>query len=119
LGGKPILAWTIEHALGSRRVDHVVLTTDGQDMLDVGRSYGIHVYDRPAERSTDTATVDDGARHGVECWEAQFGGPVDYVAILYGSIPLRPANLTDRALTKLVETEADSVQSVYPVGKMH
>ena len=30
-----------------------------------------------------------------------------------------PADLTDRAINKLIETEADSVQSVYPVGKNH
>jgi CMP-N-acetylneuraminic acid synthetase len=58
-------------------------------------------------------------RHGVECWEAQHGRECRYVAILYGNIPIRPQDLTDRALHKLMETEADSVQSVYPVGKMH
>lgn len=119
LAGKPLVAWTIEHALGSKRVDHVVLTSDGQDILDVGRRYGILTYQRPAHRASDTATIDDGARHGVECWEAQFGRPCAYVAILYANVPLRPKDLTDRALTKLVETEADSVQTVYPVGKMH
>ncbi|MCC7191424.1 MAG: acylneuraminate cytidylyltransferase family protein [Phycisphaeraceae bacterium] len=119
LAGKPLVAWTIEHALGSRRPDAVVLSSDGDDILEVGRKYGIETYKRPPERCGDNATIDDGARHGVECWEAKHGKTAQYVAILYGNVPLRPADLTDRAMTKLIETEADSVQTVYPVGKMH
>ncbi len=119
LEGKPLVAWTIEHALGSQRVDQVVLSSDCDDILGVGASFGIHTYQRPAHRASDTATIDDGARHGVECWEAEFGRECRYVAILYGNIPIRPADLSDRALHKLMETEADSVQSVYPVAKMH
>lgn len=119
LVGKPVIAWTIEHALGCRRVDHVVLTSDCAQTLDVGRGYGIFCYKRPPHRAADTATIDDGVRHGVECWEAEHATTCDYVAIHYGNIPLRPHDLSDRALLKLLETEADSVQSVYPVGKMH
>jgi len=119
LEGKPLVAWTIEHALGSKRVDQVVLSSDCEDILGVGESFGIHTYLRPEHRATDTATIDDGARHGVECWDAEHGCECRYVAILYGNIPIRPPDLTDRALHKLMETEADSVQSVYPVGKMH
>lgn len=119
LAGKPLVAWTIEHALGARVVDQVVLTSDGDEILEVGRAYDINVYKRPPHRATDTATIDDGARHGVECWEQENGAQCQYVVILYANVALRPADLTDRALTMLIQTEADSVQSVYPVGKMH
>ena len=117
--GRPLVAWTIEHALGSRCVDEVVLTSDCPAVLAVGRRHGIHVYRRPPHRATDQATIDDGARHGVECREAEAGAACERVAILYGNIPVRPPDLTDRALARLAETGADSVQSVYPVGKMH
>lgn len=121
LAGKPLVAWTIEHALGSKRggPGNVVLSSDGDDILAVGERYGIECYKRPPARASDSATIDDGARHGVECWEESHGVQTNYVAILYGNIPLRPADLSDRALNKLIETEADSVQSVYPVGKNH
>ena len=55
LGGKPLVAWTIEHALQSKRLDGVVLSSDGDDILDVGRSYGIEVYKRPGSRAADTS----------------------------------------------------------------
>ncbi|MCX5662797.1 MAG: acylneuraminate cytidylyltransferase family protein [Planctomycetota bacterium] len=119
LGGRPLVAWTLDHAKAAKSVTAVVLSTDGDEILDVGRSMGVHCYKRPPERATDTATIDDGARHGVECWEAETGKTCDAVAILYANVPLRPVDLTDRAVAKLLETGGHSVQTVYPVGKMH
>lgn len=117
--GKPLVAWSIEHARGSRRVEQVLLSSDSGEILDVGRSYDIVTVERPAELANDTATIDAAVRHAVQWWEDRQGRQCQYVAILYGNIPLRPRDLTDRALAKLIETEADSVQSVCPVGKMH
>ena len=119
LRGRPLVAWTIEHALSSQRVDHVVLSSDSPEVRAAGDRLGIETYSRPADRANDTATIDDGARHGVECWEEAHGQECRHAAILYGNIPIRPTDLTDRALAKLIETGADSVQGVYAVGKMH
>lgn len=119
LDGRPLVAWTIKHALGCRALAAVVLTTDGPDIAGVGRAHGIHVYDRPAELAGDDVTIDAAARHGALCWEAEHGVLCDHVAIMYANVALRPVDLTDRALAKLRTTGADSVQSVYPVGKMH
>lgn len=119
VAGKPMLAWTLEHALNARALDHIVLSTDGPTLMAIGRSYGIESIDRPAEFAHDTATVDSAARHAVETFEREHATPVDAAVILYGNIPVRPADLTDRAVAKLAETGCDSVQSVYPVGKNH
>lgn len=119
LGGKPLVAWTIEHALASGRINAVALSSDDQEILTVGRSHHVDVFERPAELAHDRATVDAAARHGVESWEKQCGVQCQYVAILYGNIALRPADLTDRAIDKLTQTGADSVQSVYRVETAH
>lgn len=117
--GKPVIAWTIEHALGSKRLNAVALTSDCPQIREVGSNYGIECFERPAELAADSTTIDAAVRYGVERWESAHNKTADYIAILYGNIPVRPADLADRALQKLIETEADSVQSVYPVGKMH
>jgi CMP-N-acetylneuraminic acid synthetase len=70
---------------------------------------------RPAALASDTATVDSAVRHAVESLAAGEG----IVVILYGNVPVRPADLADRAVARLVETGADSVQSYYRVGKTH
>ena len=119
VAGKPMLAWTIEHALNADALNDVVLSTDGQTLLAIGRSYGIDLIERPPELADDGATVDSAARHAVEMHEQTHSQCIDAAVILYGNIPVRPADLTDRAVTKLRDTGCDSVQSVYPVGKMH
>lgn len=113
--GKPLVAWTIEHALASRTVDRVVLSTDGEALAQIGRAAGIEVVERPAELASDTATVDAAARHAFTSTKSEAGA----VVILYGNVPVRPADLTDSALAKLRDTGCDSVQSVCPVGKHH
>ena len=116
VAGQPMLAWTLEHALGSRLIDRVVLSTDGDALAQIGRRYeGVEVIPRPEELANDTATVDAAARHAV----TQIVSLHEKIVILYGNIPVRPADLSDRALRLLHDTQADSVQSVCPVGKHH
>lgn len=119
VAGRPMLAWTLEHALGSRRSGRVVLSTDGDNLAEVARSMGVEVVMRSAETATDSATIDSAARHAVLAVESMADAPFDAAVILYGNIPIRPADLTDRAVAKLAETGCDSVQSVYPVEKLH
>lgn len=119
LAGKPLVVWTIEHALASRLLRRVVLSTDGEKLANIGRASGVTVLMRPPELASDIATVDSAARHAVLAIEQQERCTYDHLVILYGNVPLRPADLTDRALTKLRDSGCDSVQSVYPVGKMH
>lgn len=119
LGGRAMVAWTIDHARLSGRVCRVVLSTDSPAVAAAGHEYGIHVIDRPADLAGDTATVDSAARHALLETERRFGERYDAAVILYANVPLRPAGLVDRALEKLEATGCDSVQSVYPVGKNH
>lgn len=119
VAGRPMLAWTLEHALTSHEVDAVVLSTDGPALAQVAQAMAVPVLERPAELAGDTASVAGAARDALRRYEAEHGLELQRVAILYGNVPVRPADLTDRALRKLRETGADSVQSVYRVGKTH
>ncbi len=117
--GKPLIQYTLEHAVASCRMTGAVLSTDSEPAKAIARDLGLEVVDRPAELATDTATVDAAARHAVESWEASHSAVVDVVVLLYGNIPIRPTDLIDRAVKHLIDTGADSVRSVAPVGKMH
>lgn len=117
--GRPMIEYTFDHALASRRLDAVVLTTDSQPASVRALARGIEVIVRPAELATDTAAVDAAVRHAVQRWEARHNETVDAVALLYANIPVRPAGLIDAALEKLQASGADSVRSVTPVGKHH
>lgn len=118
LAGRPMIAYTIEAALAAARVDAVCVTTDLPSAGAVALEMGVSVIDRPAHLASDTATVDAAARHAVDCWE-DGGQHVESVALLYGNVPVRPPNIIDQAIARLVQTGADSVRSVRPVSKQH
>lgn len=119
LAGRPVIAYTFDHAAASRQLTATVLTTDSEPAKELARRMGIEVIDRPPELADDTATVDAAARHAVGVWEADHGATVDIIVLLYGNIPVRADGLIDRAIEHLVHTKADSVRSVAPVSKQH
>ncbi len=119
LHGRALIDYTIDHALAARRLAHIVVSSDDPMVLQIARRRHIDTLDRPFEFAHDTATVDAAARNVVETLESRDRERYEAVVILYGNIPLRPYNLIDRAIDKLKQTQCDSVQSVYPVGKTH
>ncbi len=117
--GKPLVQYTFEHASASRLLTDSVFTTDSAAAKEIAKRAGVTIIDRPADLATDTAPVDDVARHAVEWWEHKRGVQVDLVVMLYGNIPIRAEGLIDRAVEHLSRTGADSVRSVAPVSKQH
>jgi len=117
--GRPMIAYTIDHALAASRLDRIVVSTDGEAIAAVARKMGVEVIDRPAALATDTAGVDSAARHAAVWCEHRHHTRYDHAVVLYGNVPVRPANLIDLAVEKLIATGADSVQSVAAVGKTH
>jgi CMP-N-acetylneuraminic acid synthetase len=115
VAGVPMIAHTIRFALRSRLVGRVIVSTDGEEIAAIARDEGVPAIARPAELASDTATVDSAVRHAVTV----SGSDEPIVVILYGNVPVRPADLADRAVARLVESGADSVQSYYRVGKTH
>lgn len=124
IAGRPCVAWTLEAAKAATTVSRVILSTDDDELIEIGRRSEVEIARRPADLASDTATVDAAARQAVLAIESAdravrssiTTGPI---VILYGNVPVRPAGLIDRAVDRLVTTGADSVQSYQPVGKHH
>ena len=111
----PMIAHTIRFARASSTIDRVIVSTDGDEIAQIAADEGVEVFMRPESVSHDTATVDSAVRHAVTA----SGSRAEIVVILYANVPVRPANLADRAIAQLRATGADSVQSYYRVGKTH
>jgi CMP-N,N'-diacetyllegionaminic acid synthase len=119
IAGKPCIAWSIEHALGAA-LTSVAVSTDDPRIADLVRSKypQVIMVNRPAQLATDTARVDDAARHAtteIESRRPDLKGAA--MVILYANVPVRPRGLIEAALRTL--PGADSVQSYQPVGKNH
>ncbi len=116
VAGRPCIAWSIEHALGTAGVGRVVVSSDDARALEVARGMGVETIERPEALAHDRARIDDAARHAATVLGLSEEG---HVAILYANVPVRPADLTGRALGLLVESGCDSVQSYERCGKHH
>ncbi len=122
IAGRPCAQWTIEHAQRTPGIEAVAVSTDSDELKDLAHGLGVHVVDRPEELAGDRATIDDAARHAVRSLEEQLPWTTELttpIAILYANVPVRPADLTQRALLRLSESGCDSVQSYERVGKTH
>lgn len=54
LGGKPLIAWSIEQALSIKRIIRVIVSTDSEEIAEVARQYGAEVpFIRPEKFSKD------------------------------------------------------------------
>lgn len=115
LAGKPMVVHSIEQARQAKRVDHVIVSTDGEEIAAAARIEGVEVVMRPPSLATDKASVDSAVRHAIEasCVASS------RVVILYANVPVRPRDLIDDAIDRLEKTGADSVQSYESVGKHH
>lgn len=121
VAGRPCIAWTIQAAQGARSVAHVAVSTDDPLAAAVAREMDARVIDRPPSLASDTARIDDAARHARGVLRERLGAALDAapIVILYANVPVRPCDLVDRAVACLLETGCDSVQSYAPVGKHH
>ncbi len=113
LAGKPMIAWTIEAALDSGAFDHVLVSTDCEQIAQVAKSFGAEVpFLRPAEIATDTATTNDVVSHLVEWFEKEHNREVTTVAILQPTSPLRAASHIGEAMSLMQEKSAKAIISV-------
>jgi CMP-N-acetylneuraminic acid synthetase len=119
IGGRPAVCWSIDAARHAHLVNAVVVSTDCAGVEDAADRMGVTVLERSEELASDEATVDDAVRDAVLQYEAATNQRIERVVILYANVPVRPADLVDRAVRTLIETQADSVQSYAPVGKRH
>ena len=110
LGGKPVLAYTIEAALAAKSLDRVILSTDSQEIADIGKEYGAEVpFLRPLELAESGVPLECVFQHAITWLEDNEGYKVDVAVLLEVSHPFRPPGLIDRIVNTLVEQKLDSV----------
>jgi CMP-N,N'-diacetyllegionaminic acid synthase len=110
LGGRPLLAWTIEAALGSRAVTRTVVSTEDGEIAAAARELGAEVLVRPPELAADDTPMQPVIAHAL----AELPGH-DVLVLLQPTSPLRRAEDVDEAVDLLLATGADSVVSVVEV----
>ncbi|WP_264981592.1 acylneuraminate cytidylyltransferase family protein [Pseudodesulfovibrio portus] len=115
LSGKPLIAWTVEQALASSRIDKVIVSTDDEDIAAVAQDYGAEVpFIRPRKLSGDSVPVGDVVPHAIDFLE-QAGEFYKAWLCLLPSHPFRTPDMLDSAAKALVDDGFRSFVTVRPI----
>lgn len=113
LCGKPLLAWSIEHARSLSAVRRVIVSTDAPAIADVARAHGAEVpFLRPAELASDTAPEWLSWQHALRWIQVQEGKLPDAMLSVPATAPLRGENDLARCLERFAVGDADVVIAV-------
>jgi CMP-N,N'-diacetyllegionaminic acid synthase len=106
--GRPLLAWSIDAARGSRCIDRVVLSSEDEAIIAAARACGCEVpFRRPDVLASDTASTTDVVLHALDALPGY-----DVVVLLQPTSPLRTASDIDAACAKFATSGAPACVSV-------
>jgi pseudaminic acid cytidylyltransferase len=105
--GLPVIHWPIAAALATGLFDHVVVSTDDEEIAQTAGTWGAETpFVRPAELANDyTATVPVIA-DGIECCR-NLGWTFDQVCCIYPGVPFIQIDDLRGALERLISSDAD------------
>lgn len=107
--GKPILAYSIEAALESGLFDHVMVSTDSEEIAEIARKYGAEVpFFRSETTSGDFATTNDVLAEVLEEYEKR-GMHFDVACCIYPTAPFVTAEKLKTAVAQLESNDADTL----------
>lgn len=113
VGGRPLIAWTIEEAKKSRHIDRLILSSEDDEIIAVAKEWGCEVpFKRPAELATDEAEGMGPVLHAVNALPG-----FDIIVILQPTSPLRTAEDIDTCIEQCVRTDVPCVVSVTQIDK--
>jgi len=116
LGGRPLLAWSVQAVRGIEDVCDILLSTDDHEIARVGRDSGALVpWLRPAELASDTASSVDVCLHALDRYQADRGA-VDGMLLLQPTSPFRSRTSVLRGIELFKRDPSRPVVGVSPAA---
>ena len=112
-GGKPLIAWSIEHAQAVDRISRVLVSTDCSEIAAVALKYGAEVpFMRPAELADDHSPEWLAWRHALNYLRETTGELPDVMVSVPATAPLRLPQDIENCLNEYENHDADIVITV-------
>ena len=112
INNKPLISWTIEQALDSQVLDDIVISTDSEEIIEIGKTYGIKpCFTRPESLSQDSSSHIDVVLHSLSWLEKNKYLP-QYVMLLQPTSPLRTAQDIKNCINIAKDSDLDSIVSI-------
>lgn len=110
--GKPIIAYSIEAAIGSGLFEEVMVSTDDNEIAEIAISYGAKVpFMRSEATSGDFATTSDVLLEVLDNYHEK-GEEFDVVCCIYPTAPFVTAKKLQTAVEIFSKSQADSLLPV-------
>lgn len=111
VAGKPLIAWSINHALDSSLVTDVVVSTDCDEIAAVSENAGAMIQElRPRSLAEDDTSTEAVLEYHLQ--QVQHA-PADICLLLQPTSPFRPNKLVDRVIMTHLEQKNDSTLTCY------
>ena len=115
INGKPLIAYTIEQAKESKLFDHIVVSTDSDDIANVAKEYGAEVFfKRSAEMASDTAGKLDVIKDAFIRSEEYYKKQYEYLIDLDATAPLRSVEDIQKSLEQFLLNKNDNLITAMP-----
>lgn len=112
LGGKPLMQYTIEAALGSKLLSSVIFSSEDDHLMKMAENLGVTVpFKRPDHLASDTAGSLEVVQHALETLPENY----DAVCLLQVTTPFRTSEDIDKAIERFLKLGSDSLVSVQEV----
>lgn len=117
LDGKPLICYSIEAALESKLITDIVVSSDGEDILNIAESYdSVYCHSRTSDLATDSSPIGDTLVEIIN----QFEERPEFIVLLQPTSPLRAGRQIDEAIGLLSKTpNCNSVISVIRMDDVH
>lgn len=102
--GKPIIAYSIAVARDCRLFDHIIVSTDDEEVAAVARNYGAEApFARPPELSDDFTGTNAVTAHALD-WLATQRQEVEFACCIYATAPFMQASDLRRGYEVLMKS---------------
>lgn len=114
LGGRPLLAYTVEAALAAQTITRVIVSTDDAEIADTAKQCGAEVpFLRPSEYATDMASSISVVHHALGWLDQKEEYRPTGVVLLPPTCPFRTAEQIDGTVTLWQSSGLDSAMTIY------
>ena len=112
IAGLPLIAWSIYQAREVAGIEHVVVSTDSEQIAEVARAHGAQVpFLRPSELAEDITPTEPVMRHALD-WYTANGVNISTLILLQPTSPMRLPGSLGAALERFKSESADSLLGV-------
>jgi CMP-N-acetylneuraminic acid synthetase len=117
LAGRPLIAWSIEHALAVKRIERIIVSTDSEEIASVARDFGAEVpFLRPKELARDDSPEWLAWQHALSFLQETDGSLPSAMISIPPTAPLRLPYDLENCLN---EFEKGGVDVVITVSDAH